>query len=188
MKQSALALTLLAGFASAASAQGVDDLNWFWQDGELLLQNRTSAAISFDGYTLACEAGCLDPDGWRTMPEAVAEDAGVVIASLGIGALSMGPAGTPSGNQLSELNLAGAATLQPGASWSFGRPINGTFTEVSQWNSSGVLTATMSGSGRVISAPLFFPEPGSFALASLCAVSLIGFRALRRRRAEALSV
>ena len=180
MKRIVLAVALLAGLASGASAQ-VGDLAWWWSpDGTFSLQNPTDSSINFDGYTIACEAGCLDPDGWRSISDAVLDGAIHVIEQLGSGALPFGTAGTPSESQLSELNLASAATLQPGGSWEFGKPIVGTITQIREWEETGVLTVTMSGDGIVAELPIeIVPEPSSLALAAAATAALA---CLARRR------
>ena len=185
-----LFLIALAISALPCVAQNVDDLCWeIGPNREVTLQNRTGAPIAFDGYTLACEVdGCLDPDGWVSISDSVAADASRVIADLGLGALSFGEAGTPSDHQLSELNIAGQAVLQPQRpgspwTWSLGYPISLSFRELQDAIDSGALTMTFSGSRNVLGAPECIPEPSSLALAAIGAAGcgLFARRKLLRR-------
>lgn len=163
-----LTLALIFFWAPCASAQ-LADFCWAIDAGaELSLENRGSGPGSFDGYTISCEAGCLDVDGWRSIGDAVAADALEVIAALGSGALSFGEA-NPSANALSELNISGVATLQPGASWSFGTPFAGTLSQLQQWTDSGAIRYSLSDSGVVHRPLCTIPEPSSLLLIVLCA-------------------
>ena len=128
------------------------------QNYDLSFVNYGGTPVVLDGYTLTCEAGCLDPDGWVSIQDSVEADAARVIAELGAGGLTFGEAVATSHN-LSELNLPSHAVLQPGARWSLGRPIAGNAREVSEWIDAGSLTVTVS--GRAIVYEIGFPlSPG----------------------------
>lgn len=160
-------------FAASAAAQ---------TDGELLLVNVSDQDASFSGYTIACEAGCLDVDGWRSIGDAVAADPLGVIAALGSGALGIGEA-SPSANALSELNVSGVAWLAAGASWSLGVPFAGTAAEAYELIDAGVLTASFSAGANPPGSIqfVFVPEPPCWALAALIGGGLLG-RHRRRLR------
>lgn len=184
-----LILVSLAISALPCAAQDVGDLCLQVDPGlEATLLNPSNAPIAFDGYTLACEVdGCLDPNGWVSIVDSVAADASFVIAELGLGALSFGEAGVPNDHQLSELNIAGQAVLQPGATWRLGHPFPLSARDLMQAVDSGALTFTLSGRGIVLQAGIeCMPEPSSLALAAFGAAGcgLFVRRKLSRRQSH----
>ncbi|MFO0901303.1 MAG: dockerin type I domain-containing protein [Pirellulales bacterium] len=80
--------------------------------------------VPIDGYQLDSSAGNLDPVGWRSIAEWVANDAGAVLTAIGPGGLSFGEA-SASPQTLAELNLAGAGQWAAGAAVSIGKPFRG---------------------------------------------------------------
>ena len=178
---------LLALCCSASAHAQVSDLVWRIEvDGTLSLTNPTASAIWFDGYTLGCEAGCLDAANWVQLGASALADPGKAIATLGAGSLSFGPLGTlDSTTQLTEANLAASATLQPGGSWSFGKPFSGTPTQLFEWAcQDGSLSISMSGQGAdggLGNLLICIPEPSAAGLAGIAVIGvLVGVR--RRNR------
>ena len=111
-------LVLLCGWALASMASpavAMTDLGLFVDvDGTVYLYNSTASPLSFDGYQIVSETKNLDPVGWKSISDYVAGGQITdVIAALGPGGLTFGEA-NPSDGNLAELNLGGAATLQPG--------------------------------------------------------------------------
>ena len=166
-----LTLILISSSAICDSACGQARIELHIEaDGSTSFFNPGGESVSFDGYTIACEPGCLDPVGWVSISDAVAADLLGVIGSLGSGAVAFGEANPQQGN-LSELNISGGATLQPGASWALGRPIAGTPSETNRLALTGALTLTMSSvDGTRIDTcvgPACIPEPSTVVLAVL---------------------
>lgn len=160
-------VAILPAVASVASAQNIRFE--VQPDGEVLIKSSDGADAVWDGYTLSCEAGCLDPDGWRSVQDHFPLGVDPMIPIIGIGAFGFGEAGAPNEYKLSEINLADEAVLPAGLSWSIGSPINGTLEEIRAWTESGVLSAQASGRLEVWDAPIDVPEPAAMFIA-LCAV------------------
>jgi hypothetical protein len=124
MKRTVLSLCLLMWLnaVSTVVAQG------FYPDFALVVQlpsyetfmtNLGDSPIRVDGYSILSPSGSLSPSGWKTLSSAGPE----IVAALGPGANQFFAVG-PTVNSLTELNLAGSATWQPGQSWSIGFPFN----------------------------------------------------------------
>ena len=181
MKRITLVLALAVGLAAEASAQ-VGKLTWLiGPDGTLTMGNGTSEPVEFDTYTLSCQGGCLDPDDWFSIHDAVLADPIAVMDGLGPAALTFGETHDATSFHLSELNLAGSATLQPGDRWSFGSPFGGSLAQIRDWALGQQLGVSVAGNGVVIQSTIEIPEPSTMALGGLCVISLLGVRVMHRR-------
>jgi hypothetical protein len=147
---------------------------WIDSDWTAFLYNTTGAPISFDGYQIATEDGKLDPAGWKSISDYVADGAITdVIAALGPGGLTFGEANPGPGN-LAELNLGGVGTLQGGAKFSIGKPFGDGGYLVSFFYKIG---GSPSGTpGDTFFVPPRIPEPSTFLLAALAGLGLMAFR------------
>lgn len=172
----AVALGLLTAFAGSANAAKEIQL-WVAADGTAYLENTTDAAVSFDGYTIESEGNKLDPAGWSSIADQVLSNTGGVIAALGPGALSFGEANPGAGN-LSELNLANAASLGAHAKFAIGKPLLGLPSTDAGF--SFKLAGVQNGAPGDITGP-GVPEPSTFVLGAIGLVGLVGLA--RRRRA-----
>lgn len=137
-------------------------------------------SVAFDGYTLACEAGCLNPGGWRSISRAAEEDPVAVTNVLGPGALSFNEAGISGKNALSELSLSDTARIARGDRWSIGAPIDGTVQQALALLRSGALTMTVSGAGTDPGLRfVIVPEPTAWSL--VAGVAALSWLTTRRR-------
>lgn len=180
------AAIVLAGGATTTAQEVFLEIDY---DGVVYFRSSTPNAATFDGYSLACSAGCLDPAGWYSIADAASSDPLRVTAELGPGALAFGEA-RPTNFTLGELNVSGAAIVPPGEKWSIGRPIAGTVTEISEWAGSGVLSLVASGNGVVLDSRVVcvdgnqlsctIPEPSTLALSAMTVV-LFSAASWRRR-------
>ena len=51
-------------------------------DGEVAIVNTSAEPQSFDGYSISCEPGCLDPEGWVSIQDSALADTFGVIGAL----------------------------------------------------------------------------------------------------------
>jgi hypothetical protein len=151
---------------------------WWDPDGTTYLENTTDSPISFDGYQFESEAKGLDPVGWRSIADQVAADPLAVIAALGAGAISFGEA-NPGNSSLAELNIAGAATLQPRARFSIGKP----FRQFSLWgpDSSTAFWYHLPGTTSAIRGDfIVVPEPTTWLLLLIGSAAMLAGKSTRR--------
>lgn len=203
MKQSFLLSTLLA-VASSAAAQdftpapvdlaGAPELSAVGRhlqgyvdvQGEFFFWNSGDRLLGFDGFTLACEASCLDPTGHVDLGTQGALNP-EILNVYGVGMLGFGVAGTPSKNQFSNLSLQGRVLLPPGPEWaiSLGKVLDGDLDQIRAWVDSGELTLAPSIPGITIQAIIqVAPEPSALALTltTLGGFSLAVIHSARRRQ------
>src|SRR5690349_6709826 len=98
IRRALLAIITVALCCSPATAGPVGLTILVEADGSSYFWNPTSVPISFDGYQIASETNGLDPVGWRSIADGVAEGMLEVITGLGAGALSFGEANPGAGN------------------------------------------------------------------------------------------
>lgn len=102
--------------------------------------------VEFTGYTIECEAGCLDPIAWRSIADRVAEDPLNVVDRLSAGAVSFVEVYASSnrvGEAIAGSSDVGAVLQSPRDSiLNLGKLVQGTVVQVVNWVDSGVLRAT----------------------------------------------
>ena len=168
-------LAIVVGSVCSPATAGPPGLAiWVEVDGSSYLWNPTLLPISFDGYQIASETNQLDPAGWRSIADAVMEDTNSVLAGLGAGALTFGEA-TPGAGNLAELNLGGAATLQPDAKWFIGAPFESLPPGRDLIFFYKIPGQTDAPPGEIVYAP-DTPEPSTFLLAALAGLGLLVVR------------
>ncbi len=98
-------------------------------DGSAHLANLGPDTITLDAYQLESAAGKLDPQGWRSIADWVAQGPEALASALAV----LGPGGDAAATGweeagvyptfLGEFNFAGAAELSPSESLSLGKPV-----------------------------------------------------------------
>lgn len=149
-------------------------------DGTAYLYNSTASPLPFDGYQIVSETKDLNPMEWTSIADRVAGgQITEVIAALGPGGLTFGEANPSEGN-LAELNLGGAATLQPGwgGKFAIGRPFIGP-----GWWGNNQFFYHAPGATAAIPGDIFVvPEPSTWLLllvGSIAALTLVNYGATR---------
>lgn len=142
-------------------------------DGEGRLVNITDWPIALSGYTLACEAGCLDESAWMSFHRAAELDEATLVALFGEGVrdlriVSAGP------GSLSELSVDpdSAVLLPPHQEWQLGDVVSGSPMQIEEYLASHAIGMTWSG--------VIVPEPSSAML--IAGATIAGLLWLRRRR------
>lgn len=176
IRRALLAAAVLGAWSLAGGAQAQSGLVLGYDpDLTAYLHNNTTSPISFDGYQIASETKQLDPLGWRSIADQVAADPLSCVDTLGAGCLAFGEA-NPNPSNLAELNLAGAATLQPDAKLYLGKPFgDGGYWVDFYYKALG--TPTSSEPQHLYIQPV--PEPASWLLAGLAGIA---FAVEARRR------
>jgi hypothetical protein len=153
---------------------------------ETFLRNISSSPIRVDRYRITSESNSLSPSGWASLDSAGPE----IVDALGPGADQFETVGAIDSSLLSELNLLGSGTWQPGQSWSIGFPFNSddpNFVFDAEFEVSSPDGLVLSGGTIVLDgvlAPavvLIVPEPTSGALLVLAAAGTLALRAGRCR-------
>jgi len=98
-------------------------------DGSAYLINRSDGELNIDGYLIRSASGSLDPTGWRSIEDWVAEDLAAVTAALGSQAAAFGET-SPTPAALAELNLSGGGVWSPGEAIALGKPFTGLSTNI----------------------------------------------------------
>ena len=165
---------------AVVSAQSLIALHVNGEGEVAFVNNASSMPQSFSGYSLLCTDGCLDPSGWNSISSAFTADTASTTDGLGAGAGSFIEA-NPNNITISELAIIESAVLQPGASWSIGKPFAGTMAQIDAWLASGVLSARVSSDADVMPISIqVVPEPTSHLLFVGLSMLLVCFS--RRRR------
>ena len=153
---------------------------WIWTDGEAFLVNPTDHEVRFNAYHIQSAGGFLDPDGWYSIDDRVANND--LSFTIVIGANSIGfTEANPTAYSLAELTAGERyAILQPLDWFSIGYPAPGASVDDLTFKYAHALPG---GPGDVYdavvleSAVRLVPEPASMALLAMGAMAF-----LRRRR------
>lgn len=89
--------------------------------GDAWLKNTTAGPLDFDGYEIFSAGGLLNPAHWQSIADSVVSRPGIVLATLGTGAMSFGEFMAVS-SLLADVSFSDHATLQMGAMWDIGQP------------------------------------------------------------------
>ncbi|MFO0899881.1 MAG: PEP-CTERM sorting domain-containing protein [Pirellulales bacterium] len=143
---------------------------WPDVDGTAYLWNTTDAPITFDGLRLVSD-GRLDPAGWNSISDQVAGDPQHVFAKLGADAAAF-EENAHTANTLSELTIAGGATLQPHRYFAIGRP----FLDGANTEATSDFFYSLAGDPTYWWGDIWVPEPSTFLLAALAGTGLLAFR------------
>jgi hypothetical protein len=92
------------------------------QAGNAGLMNHTGTPVAINGYEVWSAGSLLKPTGWRSIRDASVADPYEVIDRLGEPVLWFSEVVART-YCLSEANLSGYATFQPGDLWSIGQPV-----------------------------------------------------------------
>lgn len=140
--------------------------------GEATLVNVTEWPVGLSGYTLACEAGCLQSTDWRNFHDQAVADEANMVATYGEGVLTLRVIGQAPAS-LSEVSVLEneGALLPPHHVWTLGQVVRGTPSEIEELLAGDSLS--LSWSGAII------PEPSG---AVLAAIATVGAAATARRR------
>ncbi|MCP4376642.1 MAG: PEP-CTERM sorting domain-containing protein [bacterium] len=174
--------------STGASYDGMLSVEINKTTGGLSIRNTSGSTLSFGAYSIFSTAagGNLNPgvniansnpqslfsgDGLNSIQQQAAADFATVVATLGAQALAFEVVSATS-EEISE--ISGTATLQPGASWSFGNPlIPGTQNDSTNFAFVYAWMNPSSGLEVLYSDVVATPEPATIGLMVAGAVGLV---------------